>query len=172
MDRVKADFVAATLRAVRANFDMIEFHAAHGYLMSSFISSLSNLRCDEYGGSLENRCRYPPEVFLAIRALWPAERLMSVRISAHDRVPGGLTPDDAVDVARLFKEAGADIVHVSSGQVSSSGPDVGFHFCFRIAFSVEIVFPILCSADQTQFSPWNFLVKGSSRLNPSSSISS
>jgi anthraniloyl-CoA monooxygenase len=92
MDRVKADFVAATRRAASADFDMVEFHAAHGYLMSSFISPLTNRRSDEYGGSLEKRCRYPLEVFKAMREAWPADKPMSVRISAHDWAPGGTTP--------------------------------------------------------------------------------
>ena len=137
MDRVQADFLAATRRAGSANFDMIEFHAAHGYLMSSFISPLTNLRRDEYGGSLENRCRYPLEVFRAMRALWPPEKPMSVRISAHDWVPGGITPDDAVEVSRLFKEAGADIIHVSSGQVSREEAPV-FGRMFQVPFSDQI----------------------------------
>jgi anthraniloyl-CoA monooxygenase len=137
MDKVKADFVAATRRAASADFDLVEFHAAHGYLMSSFISPLTNRRNDEFGGSLENRCRYPLEVFKAMRAVWPAEKPMSVRISAHDWVPGGITPDDAVEVARLFKEAGADIVHVSSGQVSKDEAPI-YGRMFQVPFSDQI----------------------------------
>ena len=137
MDRVKTDFVAATRRAASADFDMIEFHAAHGYLMSSFISPLTNQRRDDYGGSLENRCRYPLEVFRAMRTVWPAEKPMSVRISAHDWVPGGITPDDSVAVARLFKEAGADIIHVSSGQVSKEEAPV-YGCMFQVPFSDKI----------------------------------
>jgi anthraniloyl-CoA monooxygenase len=137
MDRVKADFVAATRRAASADFDMIEFHAAHGYLMSSFISPLTNQRGDEYGGSLENRCRYPLEVFRAMREAWPSAKPMSVRISAHDWVSGGITPDDSVDVARLFKEAGADIIHVSSGQVSKDEAPV-YGRMFQVPFSDQI----------------------------------
>ena len=137
MDRVKADFVAATRRAASADFDLVEFHAAHGYLMSSFISPLTNQRTDEFGGSLENRCRYPLDVFRAMRAVWPAEKPMSVRISAHDWIPGGITPDDAVEVARLFKEAGADIVHVSSGQVSKDEAPI-YGRMFQVPFSDQI----------------------------------
>ncbi|BAL24176.1 bifunctional salicylyl-CoA 5-hydroxylase/oxidoreductase [Azoarcus sp. KH32C] len=137
MDRVKADFVAATLRAETAGFDLVEFHAAHGYLMSSFISPLTNLRTDEYGGSVENRCRYPLEVFKAMRGVWPADKPMSVRISAHDWVPGGTTPEDAVEIARLFKAAGADIVHVSSGQVSKNEQPV-YGRMFQVPFSDKI----------------------------------
>ena len=118
MDRIEADFVRATLAALDAGFDWLELHCAHGYLLSSFISPLTNRRSDDYGGSLENRCRYPLRVLRAMRAAWPAERPLSVRISAHDWVDGGVTPDDAVRIARLFKEAGADLIDCSSGQVS------------------------------------------------------
>ena len=118
LQRVKADFVGAARRGVAAGFDWLEFHCAHGYFLSSFISPLTNQRKDEYGGSLENRCRYPLEVFRAMREVWPREKPMSVRISANDWVPGGLTPEDSVTVARLFCEAGADLIDCSSGQVS------------------------------------------------------
>ncbi len=118
MDRVKADFVAATRRAAEAGFDWLELHCAHGYLLSSFLSPLTNQRTDGYGGTLEHRLRYPLEVFAAMRAVWPADRPMSVRISAHDWVPGGTTPEDAVAIAEAFKAAGADLIDVSSGQVS------------------------------------------------------
>lgn len=118
MQRIQDDFVRATAAAAEAGFDWLELHCAHGYLLSSFISPLTNQREDEYGGSLENRCRYPLEVFAAIRAVWPADKPISVRISAHDWVEGGITPDDAVAIARLFKAAGADMIDCSSGQVS------------------------------------------------------
>jgi anthraniloyl-CoA monooxygenase len=118
MDRIQADFVCATLAADEAGFDWLELHCAHGYLLSSFISPLTNQRGDEYGGSLENRCRYPLRVFAAMRAAWPQHKPMSVRISAHDWVEGGITPDDAVHIARMFKAAGADMIDCSSGQVS------------------------------------------------------
>jgi len=118
MDRVLADFVRAATWADECGFDWLELHCAHGYLLSSFITPLTNQRNDEYGGSLENRCRYPLEVFRAIREVWPSHKPMSVRISAHDWVPGGNTADDAVEIARLFKEAGADLIDVSSGQTS------------------------------------------------------
>ncbi len=118
MDRIEADFVRATRAADEAGFDWLELHCAHGYLLSSFISPLTNERGDEYGGSLENRCRYPLRVFAAMRAAWPKRKPMSVRISAHDWVEGGITPDDAVRIARLFKAAGADMIDCSSGQVS------------------------------------------------------
>lgn len=120
MDVVKDEFVQATQRAVDAGFDWLELHCAHGYLLSSFISPLTNLRTDDYGGSLENRLRYPLEVFNAMRAVWPEHLPMSVRISAHDWVEGGITPDDAIEIARYFKHAGADMVDCSSGQVSKA----------------------------------------------------
>jgi anthraniloyl-CoA monooxygenase len=118
MDRITADFVRAARAAEEAGFDWLELHCAHGYLLSSFISPLTNRRDDRYGGSLENRCRYPLEVFESIRAAWPQDKPISVRVSAHDWVDGGITPDDAVAIARLFKAAGADMIDVSSGQVS------------------------------------------------------
>jgi anthraniloyl-CoA monooxygenase len=118
MDRVRDDFVRSTQLAAQAGFDWLELHCAHGYLLSSFISPLTNQRTDEYGGSLDNRLRYPIEVFRAMRAAWPQPLPMSVRISAHDWVEGGITPDDAVAIARAFKAAGADMIDCSSGQVS------------------------------------------------------
>ncbi|WP_295751008.1 bifunctional salicylyl-CoA 5-hydroxylase/oxidoreductase [Undibacterium sp.] len=118
LNQVLKDFVCATKAAALAGFDWLELHCAHGYLLSSFISPLTNQREDEYGGSLDNRCRFPLQVFKAIRAVWPADKPISVRISAHDWVAGGITPDDAVQIARLFKDAGADMIDCSSGQVS------------------------------------------------------
>ncbi|MEI7968044.1 MAG: bifunctional salicylyl-CoA 5-hydroxylase/oxidoreductase [Betaproteobacteria bacterium] len=118
MARVTADFVAAARRAAEAGFDWLELHCAHGYLLSAFICPLTNQRDDDYGGSLGNRCRYPLEVFRAVRAVWPEDRPMSVRISAHDWAQGGNTPDDAVAIARLFRAAGCDLIDVSSGQTT------------------------------------------------------
>ena len=120
MERIRDEFVAAAERAEAAGFDWLELHCAHGYLLSSFISPLTNQRTDAYGGTLFKRCRYPLEVFEAVRAAWPSDRPMSVRISANDWVPGGLTPEDATVVARLFKAAGADMIDCSSGQVSKA----------------------------------------------------
>ena len=117
MERVKADFCAAALRGVTAGFDVLELHCAHGYLLSSFLSPLTNRRTDEYGGSPENRARYPLEIFRAIRAIWPPERPISVRLSCHDWTDGGNTPEDAALFARLFKADGADMIDCSSGQV-------------------------------------------------------
>ncbi|HEX2545110.1 MAG TPA: bifunctional salicylyl-CoA 5-hydroxylase/oxidoreductase [Ramlibacter sp.] len=118
MDRVRDDFVRSARLAAEAGFDWLELHCAHGYLLSSFISPLTNQRTDDYGGSLDNRLRYPLEIFRALRAVWPQDKPMSVRISAHDWVEGGITPDDAVQIARAFKAAGCDLVDCSSGQVS------------------------------------------------------
>ena len=119
MDSVLADFVHSAKLAAQAGFDWLELHCAHGYLLSSFISPLTNRRSDEYGGSLDNRLRYPLEVFAAVRAVWPSDLPISVRISAHDWAEGGITPDDAVLIARAFKAAGADMIDCSSGQVSA-----------------------------------------------------
>ncbi|HEX8574360.1 MAG TPA: bifunctional salicylyl-CoA 5-hydroxylase/oxidoreductase [Allosphingosinicella sp.] len=117
MDKVRDEFVAAVRMGIEAGFDMVELHAAHGYLLSSFITPLTNKRSDEYGGSLENRLRFPLEVFRAIREAWPAERPMSVRISANDWMGDlGVTPDEAVLIGRAFAEAGADLIDVSAGQ--------------------------------------------------------
>ncbi|KPQ09927.1 MAG: anthraniloyl-CoA monooxygenase [Rhodobacteraceae bacterium HLUCCA09] len=138
MDRVRDQFVAATEMARRAGFDMIELHAAHGYLISSFISPLSNVRQDDYGGSLENRMRYPLEVFRAMRAAWPEEKPMSVRISATDWVDErGVSGEEAVDIAQMFREAGVDIVDVSAGQTSAEARPV-YGRMFQTPFSDRI----------------------------------
>ena len=120
MRQVTAQFVESTERAEAAGFDMLELHFAHGYLLSSFITPLTNKRTDEYGGSLENRMRYPLEVFAAVRAAWPAHKPLSVRISAHDWVgEEGVTPEEAVKIAQMLADAGVDIVDVSAGQTST-----------------------------------------------------
>jgi anthraniloyl-CoA monooxygenase len=124
MDAVCDAFVRATRMAVEAEFDMLELHCAHGYLLSAFITPLSNQRTDDYGGSLENRLRFPLEVFGAVRAAWPTERPMSVRVSATDWVEGGVDGVEAVAIARAFRAAGVDIVHVSAGQTSPSARPV------------------------------------------------
>ncbi|RYY72832.1 MAG: bifunctional salicylyl-CoA 5-hydroxylase/oxidoreductase, partial [Comamonadaceae bacterium] len=137
MDRVQAEFVQSTRWADEAGFDWLEFHCAHGYLFSSFISPLTNQRTDDYGGSLENRLRYPLEVFAAMRAAWPEDKPMSVRISAHDWVEGGIKPDDAVRIARAFKAAGADMIDCSSGQVSKKEKPV-YGRMFQTPFSDRV----------------------------------
>ncbi|WP_028670572.1 bifunctional salicylyl-CoA 5-hydroxylase/oxidoreductase [Saccharospirillum impatiens] len=119
MDAVRDAFVRATRSADAAGFDMLEVHAAHGYLLSGFITPLTNHRTDEYGGSLENRMRYPLEVVAAVREAWPEDKPLSVRISAQDWVGDeGITPDEAVDIAALFKTVGVDLIDVSAGQTS------------------------------------------------------
>lgn len=138
MARIKAQYVAAAEMADRAGFDMIELHAAHGYFLSSFISPVSNHRTDDYGGSLENRLRYPLEVFAAMRAAWPANKPMSVRISATDWVGDeGVTPEEAVAIAKAFSDAGADIIDVSAGQTTTDAKPV-YGRMFQTPFSDRI----------------------------------
>jgi anthraniloyl-CoA monooxygenase len=137
MGRVKAEFVEAAGRGERAGFDMLELHCAHGYLLASFLSPLTNQRSDEYGGSVENRLRYPIEVFRALRESWPREKPMSVRISATDWKAGGLTPEDSVAIAAAFASEGCDLVDVSTGQtVNDSRPIYGR--MFQTPFSDQI----------------------------------
>jgi anthraniloyl-CoA monooxygenase len=124
MDRVRDEFVAAARAGAEAGFDWLELHMAHGYLLSAFLCPLTNVRDDDYGGSIEARARFPLEVFAAVRAVWPQDRPISVRISAHDWAPGGNTPDDAVALARLFRAAGADLIDVSSGQTTRAAKPV------------------------------------------------
>ena len=137
MDRVKEDFVNSTKAANEAGFDWLELHAAHGYLLSSFISPITNSRSDEYGGSLENRMKYPLEVFNAVRKVWPQGKPISVRISAHDWTEGGITPQDAVEIAKAFKAAGADMIDCSSGQVTKKEKPV-FGRMFQTPFADQI----------------------------------
>ncbi|OKH86402.1 bifunctional salicylyl-CoA 5-hydroxylase/oxidoreductase [Thalassospira sp. TSL5-1] len=138
MDMVRDQFVAAAQMADRAGFDMIEVHAAHGYLLSSFITPVTNHRDDDYGGSLENRMRYPLEVILAVRDVWPTEKPLSVRISAHDWVgDAGITPEDAVEIAKILKENGVDICDVSAGQTTKDARPV-YGRMFQTPFSDRI----------------------------------
>jgi anthraniloyl-CoA monooxygenase len=137
MDRIKGEFVAATERGERCGFDMLELHCAHGYLLSSFISPLTNHRGDEYGGSLQDRLRFPLEIFEAMRAAWPAHKPMSVRISATDWAAGGITGDDAVAVARAFGEAGVDLVDVSTGQTVRDAQPI-YGRMFQTPFSDQV----------------------------------
>lgn len=126
MDMVRDQFVETARRAARAGFDVLELHCAHGYLLSSFLTPVSNQRTDEYGGSLENRLRYPLEIFDAVREVWPQDRPMFVRISASDWVPDGISFDDILDIARAFKEHGVDVIDVSSGQTTPDAkPEYG-----------------------------------------------
>lgn len=156
MDLVREQFVAATRRGLRAGFDMVELHCAHGYLLASFISPLTNRRTDEYGGSLDNRLRFPLEVFAAMRDAWPATRPMSVRISATDWQDGGVTAAESVEIARAFAEAGCDLIDVSSGQTTpDAAPVYGrmFQTPFADAIRNEAALATMCvgsitSADQ------------------------
>lgn len=116
MDQVREDFARAARMAHQAGFDLLELHFAHGYLLASFISALTNRRGDEYGGSLEKRMRYPLEVFDAVRAAWPGDKPISVRISATDWADGGTTGDNAVQIAAMLQAHGCDVVDVSTGQ--------------------------------------------------------
>ncbi|MBB5702207.1 anthraniloyl-CoA monooxygenase [Ochrobactrum daejeonense] len=137
MERVKADFVAAAKRAAEAGVDWLELHCAHGYLLSSFLSPLTNRRDDEYGGSHENRARYPLEVFHAVRAVWPESKPISVRLSCHDWTDGGNTPEDAAIFSDMFKAAGADLIDCSSGQVWKEEKPV-YGRLFQTPFSDKI----------------------------------
>ncbi|WP_315776325.1 MULTISPECIES: bifunctional salicylyl-CoA 5-hydroxylase/oxidoreductase [unclassified Bradyrhizobium] len=137
MDAIKADFVAAAERGERCGFDMLELHCAHGYLLASFISPLTNKRTDAYGGALENRLRFPLEVFAAMRAAWPAHKPMSVRISATDWAEGGVAGDDAVLIARAFGEAGVDLVDVSTGQTVREAKPI-YGRMFQTPFSDQV----------------------------------
>lgn len=126
MDAVRSEFAAAAVRAADCGFDLLELHCAHGYLLSGFLSPLTNRRTDAYGGTLENRLRFPLEVFDAVRAVWPEDRPMTVRLSAADWAPGGTSPQEAVDIAAAFAARGADAIDVSTGQVvSDEAPEYG-----------------------------------------------
>ncbi|WP_395708587.1 bifunctional salicylyl-CoA 5-hydroxylase/oxidoreductase [Reyranella sp.] len=138
MALVRAQFVASTEMAARCGFDMLEIHAAHGYLLSSFITPLTNKRTDAYGGSLDNRMRYPLEIFQAVRAVWPAHKPISMRISANDWVgDDGVTPGESVEIARLLQAAGVDICDVSAGQTSLQARPV-YGRMFQTPFSDRI----------------------------------
>jgi len=140
MDRVRDDFVQATQRAARAGFDMLELHCAHGYLLASFISPLTNIREDEYGGSIANRLRFPLEVFVAMREVWPAERPMSVRVSGTDWKAGGLSEEDLFAVAEAFRDARCDLIDVSAGQtIVDQEPVYGRMFQSHLAEAVRNV---------------------------------
>lgn len=140
MDKVIDDFSTATVRADRAGFDMIELHAAHGYLIASFLSPLTNTRTDEYGGAIENRVCFPLEVFKAMREVWPSEKPMSVRISATDWKDGGITEEDTFYIANVFHDAGVDLIDVSAGQtVPDQKPVYGRMFQLGFAEAIRNV---------------------------------
>ena len=140
MDKVIHDFKQATIREDRAGFDMIEMHAAHGYLLASFLSPLTNIRTDDYGGSIENRMRFPLEVFKAMREVWPKSKPMSVRISATDWIEGGITEEDTFAIANAFRDAGVDLIDVSAGQtVPDQKPVYGRMFQLGFAEAIRNV---------------------------------
>jgi len=140
MDRIRQEFVRAVERAERAGFDMCELHCAHGYLFASFLSPLTNRRSDEYGGSIENRLRYPLEVFRAMRAVWPKEKPMSVRISASDWKDGGISEEETFAISEAFAEAGCDLINVSAGQtVADQKPVYGRMFQVQFAEAIRNV---------------------------------
>jgi anthraniloyl-CoA monooxygenase len=146
MDAVLEDYVRATKMAEEAGFDMLELHLAHGYLLNTFISPLTNRRSDDYGGTIDKRMRYPLEVFRAVRDTWPEHKPISARISAHDWKEGGTTPEEAVEIAGLLKHAGVDIVDVSSGQVvSDEKPQYGrlFQTPFADRIRLEVGMPTM-----------------------------
>lgn len=137
MDQVLGEFVQAAKMSNECGFDMLELHMAHGYLLASFLSSVTNRRTDEYGGTLTNRLRYPLEIWDAVRAVWPKDKPMSVRISATDWMPGGNTGADAVEIARAFKAHGADLIDVSSGQTDPNSKPV-YGRMFQAGFSEQV----------------------------------
>jgi anthraniloyl-CoA monooxygenase len=137
MDTVRAQFADAARRGLDAGFDILELHAAHGYLLSSFISPVTNRRTDAYGGSLANRLRFPLEVFCDLRAVWPSERAVGVRISATDWVDGGVTVEDSVEIARAFRDVGAAFIDVSAGQVTADQRPV-YGRMFQVPFAERI----------------------------------
>ena len=154
MDSVIDQFVRAAKNAFEANFDMLELHCAHGYLLSSFLSPLTNQRKDEYGGDVSARLRFPLEVFDAVRANWPTQRPISVRISAVDWVDGGNTIDDAIEIAKHFKQHGADMIDVSSGQVSpEQQPIYGRMWQTPFAERIRLEVQIACMAVGSIFEP-------------------
>jgi anthraniloyl-CoA monooxygenase len=161
MDAIKADFVRAARMADEAGFDLLELHAAHGYLLSSFISPLTNRRDDEYGGSIENRMRFPLEIFDAVRESWPKDKPMSVRVSATDWAPGGLSEEDVVRLAVLLKEHGCDIIDVSAGQtVPEAKPRYGrlFQTPFSELVRLEARIPTMTVGNIKSYSDVNSII--------------
>jgi anthraniloyl-CoA monooxygenase len=137
MKQVIKEFVASAKLANKAGFDMLELHMAHGYLLASFLSPITNQRTDEFGGSLQNRLAFPLALFKAVRKVWPVAKPMSVRLSATDWIPGGLTADEAVQIAISFKNAGCDLIDVSTGQTSPEAKPI-YGRMYQAAFSEQI----------------------------------
>ncbi|WP_433453222.1 bifunctional salicylyl-CoA 5-hydroxylase/oxidoreductase [Streptomyces sp. CA-142005] len=158
---IREQFTAATWRAARAGFDLLELHCAHGYLLSGFLSPLTNRRTDAYGGSPERRLRFPLEVFDAVRAVWPAERPMTVRISATDWAEGGTTAEDAVEIARAFAAHGADAIDVSTGQVvAEERPEFGrsYQTPFADRIRQEVGVPVIAVGAISSWDDVNSLI--------------
>ncbi|MBH5337448.1 bifunctional salicylyl-CoA 5-hydroxylase/oxidoreductase [Streptomyces pactum] len=161
MTEIREAFVAAARRAAAAGFDLLELHCAHGYLLSGFLSPLTNRRTDAYGGSLTARLRYPLEVFDAVRQVWPGERPMTVRISATDWAPGGTTADDAVTVAAAFRARGADAIDVSTGQVvADERPETGRSYQTPFADRIrnELCVPVIAVGAISSWDDVNTLI--------------
>ena len=163
MDCLIADYVAAANRAQEAGFDMLELHCAHGYLLNTFLSPKTNHREDAYGGSIENRMRFPLEVYLALRSAWPDEKPISARISANDWIEGGFVPEDAVQVAKAFKAVGCDIMDVSSGQVVvEEEPNYGrlFQLPFSEKIRLEAEIPTMTVGNIQSYADANSIIAG------------
>ena len=163
MDCLIADYVAAANRAQEVGFDMLELHCAHGYLLNTFLSPKTNHREDAYGGSIENRMRFPLEVYLALRSAWPDEKLISVRISANDWIEGGFVPEDAVQVAKAFKAVGCDIMDISSGQVVvEEEPNYGrlFQLPFSEKVRLEAEIPTMTVGNIQSYADANSIIAG------------
>jgi anthraniloyl-CoA monooxygenase len=143
MERVRDEFVAATRRAARAGFDLVELHCAHGYLLSSFLSPASNRRTDAYGGNLANRLRFPLEVFEAVRAAWPSEKPLAVRVSATDWLPAGegITIDETIEIARVLHAQGLDLIDVSSAGNTPDSP-VEYGRMYQVPFAEAIRYAV------------------------------
>ena len=146
MDKIKADFVQATMRAHRVGYELIEIHGAHGYLLHQFMSPITNQRTDAYGGSLENRIRFPLELFEAVRAAWPQDKPLGIRLSAMDWIEGGWDVPDTIVLARALEDLGCDFIHVSSGGTSpkqkiTAGPgyQVGFSAAVKAAVNIPTI---------------------------------
>ena len=161
MDRVVAEYVQATQRAESAGFDMLELHCAHGYLLASFLSPLTNLRSDQYGGEIESRARFPLRVFKAIREVWPAEKPISVRLSATDWEVDGLDGEDFIQLAQLFKSAGCDLLNTSTGQTTPGArPEYGrlFQTPFAERARLEARIPTIVSGGISSYGDVNSIL--------------
>ena len=138
MARIKTAFVEAAKRALRAGFDLVELHGAHGYLFSEFLSPISNQRTDDYGGSLENRMRFPLEVAEAVRAVWPKEKALGMRLNGSDWAEGGVTPEETAEVAKQLKRRGVDYVHISSGGNVATAKIPGRNPGYQVDFAATV----------------------------------